>query len=91
LARIQGHLPNGLKQIYARFANEIGFTVIDKRDMMRVVRLRGWEALSLLESEGRYEHIKQKLSEVLEAQYAAKLISSGAYKQAFGQASATID
>ena len=34
LARIQGNLPNGLKQIYARFGDEIGFTVVDKRDIM---------------------------------------------------------
>jgi hypothetical protein len=89
LARIQGNLPNGLKQIYARFGDEIGFTVVDKRDMM-VVRSRGWEALSLLESEGNYEHIKQKLTEILEAQYAAH-ITDGAYQQALGQASPTFD
>lgn len=91
LARIQGNLPNGLKQFYARFGDEIGFTVVDKRYIMDVVRLRGSEALWLLQSGGNYEHIKRKLTEVLETQYAAKLITPGAYKQALGQASATID
>jgi len=91
LARIQGNLPNGLKQFYARFGDEIGFTVVDKRYIMDVVRLRGSEALWLLQSGGNYEHIKRKLTEVLVTQYAAKLITPGAYKQALGQASASID
>ena len=34
LARIQGYLPGGLKQIQARFGSELRFTVIDKRDTM---------------------------------------------------------
>lgn len=90
MARIQGYLASGLRQIYGRFGNEVGFSVVDKRDMM-VVRSRGWEALSLLESEGNYEHIKRKLTESLEAQYAAHLITHRAYQQALGQASATFD
>ena len=81
LARIQGYLPSGLQRIYARFGDKIGFSVVDKRDMMKVFRYRGWEAVSLLESEGDYEHIKRKLTE---AQYAAHLITPGAYQQAFG-------
>jgi hypothetical protein len=52
LARIQGYLPSGLQRIYDRFGDKIGFSVVDKRDMLRVVRLRGWEAVTLLESEG---------------------------------------
>jgi hypothetical protein len=91
LARIQGFLPGGLSQIYRRFGNEVGFSVVDKRDMMKVARLRGWETLSLLESEGNYEHIKRKLTEILEAHYAANLISAGAYQQAYGQAPPTFD
>jgi len=91
LGRIQGDLPGGLKQIHTRFGDKIGFSVVDKRDMMRVTRLRGWETLPLLESEGNYEHIKRKLTEILEANYAANLISSGAYQQACGQAPATFD
>jgi len=91
LGRIQGQLPDGLKQIYSRFGDKIGLSVIDKRDIMKVFRYRGWEAISLLESEGDYEQIKRKLTENLEAQYAAHLITPGAYQQAFGQASATVD
>jgi hypothetical protein len=91
LARIQGHLPTGLNHIYERFGHSVGFSVIDKRDMMRVDRVRGWKALSLLESEGNYEYIKRKLAEILETQYAAHLITAGAYQQAIGQASATFD
>ena len=59
--------------------------------MMKVFRYRGWEAISLLESEGNYEYFKRQLTEILEAQYAAHLITPGAYQQAFGQASATVD
>jgi hypothetical protein len=91
LARIQGNLPDGLQRIYGRFGDKIGFSVVDKRDMMKVLRYRGWESVSLLESEGNYEHIKRKLTETLEAQYAAHLITRGAYQQAFGEASATVD
>jgi hypothetical protein len=68
----------------------MGFSVINKRDMMRVDRVRGWKALSLLESEGNYEYIKRKLAEILETHYAAHLITAGA-QQAIGQASATFD
>jgi len=91
LARIQGNLPNGLKQIYARFGDEIGFTVVDKRDMMKVFRYRGWEASSLLESEGNYEHIKRRLTKILESRYAANLVTPEAYKQALGQTTTTLD
>ena len=90
LARIQGHLPNGLMQIYARFGDDVRFTVVDKRDTV-VVEESGWEALSLLESEGNYEHIKQKLTNFLEGQYAANLITSAAFEQATGQAAPTFD
>jgi hypothetical protein len=90
LARIQGYLPNGLTQIYVRFGNDVRFTVVDKRDTI-VVEESGWEALSLLESEGNYEHIKQELTNFLEAEYAAKLITSAAYEQALGQTAATFD
>jgi hypothetical protein len=90
LARIQGHLPSGLKQIQAHFGDEVRVTVVDKRDTM-VFEESGWEALSLLESEGNYEHIKQKLTNFLEAQYAANLITPAAYEQAAGQAAPTFD
>ena len=90
-ARIQGYLPSGLKRICGHFGDEIGFSVVDKRDMLKVFRYRGWEAISLLESEGTYEHIKRKLTEILEAQYAAKLITAGAYQQASGQVPAAFD
>ena len=90
LARIQGFLPSGLKQISTRFDNKIGFSVVDKRGTMGLIWLRGWEALPLLESEGNYEHIKRKLTETLEAHHSAGLISAGAYRQAIGQAGATL-
>jgi hypothetical protein len=90
MARIQGYLPSGLKQIQAHFREEVGFSVVEKRDIM-VLRSRGWHALSLLESEGNYEHIKRRLTHFVETQYAANLITAGAYKQALGQADATFD
>jgi hypothetical protein len=39
--------------------------------------------------EGDYDHIKRKLTEVLEARYASNIITSGAYQQALGKAAAT--
>ncbi len=88
LARIQGYLPSGLKQIQAHFDGEVRFTVVDKRDTI-VVEESGWKALPLLASEGSYEHIKRKLTERLESQYAAKLITRAAYDQAAGQGAPT--
>jgi hypothetical protein len=58
---------------------------------MKTVRLRGWEKLSMLQSEGNYEHIKRKLTEVLEAKYASNLITAGSYQQALGKAAAAFD
>ena len=90
MARIQGYLPSGLKQIQAHFRDEVRFTVLDKRDIIVVEEL-GWKAISLLESEGNYEHIKQKLTHFLEIQYAAKLITQAAYEQALGQTAPTFN
>ncbi len=84
LARIQGLLPSGLRHIFAHFGNRIGFSIVDKRGTMKSVWLSGWQSLPLLESEGDYEHIKRKLTETLESQYTAGLISDGAYQQARG-------
>ena len=90
LARIQGYLPSGLKQIQARFGSELRFTVVDKRDIV-VIEVTGWDAISLLESEGNYEHIKQKLTDFLRAQYASGLITQASYEQAFGQTTSSFD
>ena len=89
LARIQGHLPGGLEQIYARFGDKVGFGIIDNRDTMKSVRVRGWEQLWMLRMEGDYDHIRRKLTEVLEARYASNSITPGAYQQALGKAAAT--
>jgi hypothetical protein len=90
LAKIQGNLPAGLRQIQARFGDDLRFTVVDKRATL-VIELTGWEAISLLESEGNYEHIKQKLTDFLKTQYASKFITRAAYEQAFGQATPAFD
>jgi hypothetical protein len=51
----------------------------------------GWAAITLLESEGDYEHIKRKLTNILEARYAAGLITRAAYEQAAGKAAPSFD
>jgi hypothetical protein len=79
-----------LRQIQARFGDDLRFTVVDKRATL-VIELTGWEAISLLESEGNYEHIKQKLTDFLKTQYASKFITRAAYEQAFGQATPAFD
>jgi hypothetical protein len=86
LARIQGNLPAGLKQIQAHFGESVSLAVVDKRDILKPVRIAGWDALSLLESEGNYDYIKRNLTGILEDRYAAGLITQGAYDQALGKA-----
>ena len=56
-----------------------------------VVGRMGWAAITLLESEGDYEHIKRKLTNILEARYAAGLITRAAYEQAAGKAAPSFD
>jgi len=90
LARIQGNLPTGLKQIQAHFGPAAGLAVVDRRDTMKPVLLAGWDALSLLESEGDYDHIKRNLTRILEDRYSAGLITQGAYDQALGRATAAL-
>ena len=87
LARIQGNLPLGLSQIRASFGHQVGVAVVDKRDILKPVRLAGWDNLWLLESEGDYDRIKRNLTRILEDRYSAGLITQGAYDQALGKAS----
>jgi len=56
-----------------------------------VCELTGWDAISILESEGNYEHIKQRLTQFLKAQYAAKFVTAAAYEQAGGQTAPTLN
>ena len=44
-------------------------------------KLRGWQHLSELESEGSYEDIKRNLGRILERKYHAGEISPEAYEQ----------
>jgi hypothetical protein len=90
LARIQGNLPAGLKQIHAHFGRSVGLAVVDKRDIIRSVRFAGWDALSLLESEGDYDYIKRNLTRILEERYARGIITQGAYDQALGRATTSL-
>lgn len=85
MAHIQGNLPTGLAAIREHFGDKVGLTVIDKTDAKKVEYKAGWEHLSMLQKEGNYERIKQRLAEYLEHAYRAGRISNACYDQACGR------
>lgn len=86
MASIQGRLPEGLRTIHAHFGDSVELFIFDRRDKLETKRLRGWEHLPQLESEGNYEHIKQHLAAIVEREYREGRIPEEAYNQAIGRA-----
>jgi hypothetical protein len=84
MASIQGRLPDGLRAIHECFRNNVDLTIVDRRGTIPI-RLRGWQYLSELESEGNYEDIKKRLTNFIEREFRAGLISESAYDQAIGR------
>lgn len=75
MAFIQGHLPAGLRTVHAHFGGCVELLVFDYRNRRKPTWLRGWQHISILESEGDYEHIKKRLKAELEKQQHAGTIS----------------
>lgn len=62
MAFIQGNLPAGLRAVHERFGEAVELLVFDYRDRAKPQCSEGWGGLSELESEGSYEHIKNRLT-----------------------------
>lgn len=85
MAKIQGGLPESLATIQRQFGDKVELLVLDRANSPEPQWQQGWGNLSLLESEGNYEQIKQRLEQHLEASRARGL-SDDAYRQAAGLA-----
>ena len=85
-ARIQGGLPEGLAAVRDQFGEQAELHLIDRRDFTQPAAMIGWEHLNTLESEGNYEHIKDRLAKHLE--HRKPEISEAAWRQASGLAPA---
>jgi hypothetical protein len=86
MAKIQGGLPEGLAQIKDAFGDAVTLNIRDVRDRDHPQSLSGWEHLPLLQSEGDYEHIKQRLTKQLDGLKNDGLVSEAGFRQASGQA-----
>ena len=86
MASIQGTLPDSLQAIRERFGEEVKLQIIDRRNFSEPNVLSGWSQLSVLQSEGNYEQIRQRLTAALEQYHIAGRIGVDAYRQALGQA-----
>ena len=84
MSTIQGGLPESLQTVRERFGDKVSVRVVDRRMFREPKELRGWQYLSLLGSEGSYEHIKQRLHQALEHHRSTGGIDEDAYRQAFG-------
>jgi hypothetical protein len=84
MATIQGGLPTGLAAVRDRFGEAVELRILDRREFAEPKQWQGWEALSVLESEGRYEQIKQCLTQHLEGQ--RERLPEEAWRQAAGLA-----
>jgi hypothetical protein len=82
MATIQGGLPAGLRAVHEAFGDRAALQIVDRRNFNEPKLLQGWEHLSIVESEGNYEQIKQRLAAHLEAR--RPQLSNGAYRQAAG-------
>ncbi|WP_321820803.1 MULTISPECIES: zeta toxin family protein [unclassified Burkholderia] len=84
MARIQGGLPAGLAAVRDQFGDAVELRVVDRRSFGDPQEFKGWDALSILESEGNHERIKQRLAEHLESRRPG--LSIDACRQAGGDA-----
>jgi hypothetical protein len=86
MATIQGGLPDSLQMVRERFGAKVALQILDRRIFHEPEELEGWRYLTLLRSEGIYEHIKQRLHQALEHHRSANGIPEDAYGQALGYA-----
>lgn len=86
MANIQGNLYDGLSAVNEKFGDKVEVNIIDLRDRLQPKHLKGWDNLTVLQSEGSYETIKQKLTDRIEQYREQGKINEPAYRQAIGQA-----
>jgi Zeta toxin len=84
MASIQGRLPDGLRAVHDQFGDSVELLIVDRRGIM-TKELYGWQHLSELESEGTYEQIKSRLTNILDGYRREGRIKEEAYEQAFGK------
>lgn len=89
MANIQGNLPDGLQKLYSVYGESVEFRIIDARDRTKHVKLKGWQHLDILRSEGNYEIIKSRLNSEIERLNKNGAIGRDAYRQAKGLAPIT--
>ncbi|MDL2269009.1 hypothetical protein LJC71_01765 [Desulfosarcina sp. OttesenSCG-928-A07] len=83
LAKIMGELPIGLSEVRDKFGDQVQLEIMDRRaDFSNPVLLKGWQQLSVLQSEGNYEQIRSRLERHLETRRDS--ISIEAWRQAAG-------
>ncbi len=85
MADIQGNLPAGLATIRERFGEAVNLTLYDYTDRKNTITYYGWKHVAILQKEGTYEHIKQRLADALARHRAAGTISDGCWDQANGR------
>ena len=83
MARLQGNLPEGLAAVRAAFGDAVALRIIDRRDFDKPQPLSGWAHLPVLTSEGKREHIQQRLEKHLDALRGQLPVA--AWRQARGQ------
>lgn len=88
MADIQAGLPAGLTVVRERFGDKVAFEIVDYRDRAQAQRLRGWENLPVLASEGDHEQVHRRLQQELERLRSRGELSDAAERQALGRAPA---
>ncbi len=89
IANIQGGLPEGLAAVHRKFGESVELRIWDKRDFEHPKTCRGWEHIHILESEGNYEHIRERLNRHLETR--RNDLDTDAWRQASGEPPRTPD
>jgi len=85
VASVQGRLLEGLRAIHERFGDAVELRIFDRRGTI-AKEVRGWDHLSVLQSEGTYEQIKHNLTGILDREHRVGRLSEPAYEQALGKA-----
>lgn len=84
MADIMAKLPGALKTILNEFGDKVSFTIIDRRNNPIKI-YNGTNNLSILESEGDYDSIKNRLESTALAYRQQGRINDQAYRQATGR------
>lgn len=91
MSTIQAGLPASLRQVHERFGEAVDLQVNDYRDRDNHTVHEGWTHLKLLESEGSYDQIRNRLSSALQLHAHAGTIDDACRRQAAGEAPAEIE